>query len=108
MSTTFEKVRRAYTGLSLLLLNTLFLLIIMYAVLEIAAGWLLKKYNSTVDTATVGVIDAGVTWPTKLPDRMVAIGDATAAGKDRAIELFAHTIVAEMVVGRLPLGPRVD
>lgn len=59
MSTTFEKVRRAYTGLSLFLLNTLFLLIIMYAVLEIAAGWLLKKYNSTVDTATVGVIDAG-------------------------------------------------
>lgn len=59
MSTAFEKVRRAYTGLSLFLLNTLFLLIIVYAILEIVAGWLLKNYNTTVDTATVGVIEAG-------------------------------------------------
>jgi lysophospholipase L1-like esterase len=59
MSSAFDKVRRVYTGLSLILLNTFFLLIIVYALLELISGWLLKRYSSTVDTATSSVVEAG-------------------------------------------------
>ena len=54
------------------------------------------------------MVDGRVALTTELPDAVVAIGDAAAAGKDRTITLLAHVVVAEVAVGRVPGGPRAD
>jgi hypothetical protein len=51
MSKAFDTIRRAYTGLSLIILNTALFLVLTIVLLELVAGWLLKKQASAVNTA---------------------------------------------------------
>jgi hypothetical protein len=51
MSKAFDTIRRAYTGLSLIILNTAVLLVVVIVLLELVAGWLLKKQATAVNTA---------------------------------------------------------
>lgn len=51
MSKAFETLRRAYTGLGLIILNTAILLVVVIVILEIVAGWLLKRQAIAQNTA---------------------------------------------------------
>jgi lysophospholipase L1-like esterase len=59
MSKAFDAVRRAYTGISLILMTTIIMLVITVAVLEVVAGWLLKRYNAASITNTADVQTEG-------------------------------------------------
>jgi hypothetical protein len=52
MSKTFETIRRAYTGLSLIILNTALLLVVVIVLLELVAGWLLKNQATAQNSAS--------------------------------------------------------
>lgn len=64
MSKAFETIRRAYTGLSLIVLNTALLLVVVIVLLELVAGWLLKNQAKAVNTAANLTETAynGMTW----------------------------------------------
>src|SRR5690606_18880676 len=47
-------------------------------------------------------------WRIKLPNRVMPIGDAAAARKDRAIELFANIIIPIIAVAAIPVRPGID
>ncbi|MFY8001445.1 MAG: hypothetical protein ACOVSW_22825 [Candidatus Kapaibacteriota bacterium] len=51
MSKTFDTIRRAYTGLSLIILNTALFLVLTIVLLELVAGWLLKNQATAQNTA---------------------------------------------------------
>lgn len=51
MSKAFETIRRAYTGLSLIIFNTAIFLVLTVVLLELVAGWLLKRQASAQNTA---------------------------------------------------------
>ncbi|TAE31151.1 MAG: hypothetical protein EAZ92_03125 [Candidatus Kapaibacterium sp.] len=51
MSKAFETIRRTYTGLSLIILNTALFLVLTVVALEFVAGWLLNRQASAQNTA---------------------------------------------------------
>ncbi len=51
MSKAFDTIRRAYTGLSLIILNTALFLVLTVVLLELVSGWLLKRQASAQNTA---------------------------------------------------------
>lgn len=61
-----------------------------------------------IQPAPVGVINGFFSCTHKLPDGMVAIGDAAGAGEDRAIQLFPYIIIPEAAAVGVPFRPGVD
>ncbi len=57
MSKAFETLRRAYTGLSLILLNTALFLVVVIVLLELVAGWLLNR-QATAQNASVSLTES--------------------------------------------------
>ncbi len=61
-----------------------------------------------IHPVSIRMVDSAVPFTSKLPDSVMAIGDATSPGEDRAIKLLAHIVVSEVPVRWVPDRPRIN